>query len=191
VKGIFAPLIHRSVIYAGSREQVSPAYTAGDQPLIDIGPGSPAASGGVLTLVSPDGTQELLRSAARTSSGHGLTVALPRLESPGIYQVMSGGVLSAAFAVNVDGRESDTRKVRDDVKEALYGKVGAAPSSVHELTGGETLESAILQSRFGVELWRYCLLAALILAAAEMLIAWDSRRSMEQLVGALESRRTP
>ena len=190
VKGIFAPLIHRSVIYAGSREQVPPSYTAGDQPLITVGARTQPGGANVLTLSAPDGTQELLKSGARTTSGYGLTVALPRLESPGIYQVMSGGVLLAAFAVNADPRESDCRKVRDDQKDALFKTAGIARSSVHELRAGEALESAILQSRFGVELWKYCLLAALILAVTEMLIARDSRKGMEQLLSAAETKRT-
>jgi hypothetical protein len=44
----------------------------------------------------------------------------------------------------------------------------------------DQLQATILQSRFGVELWKYCLLAALLLAIAEMLIARDSRKNIEQ-----------
>jgi len=37
----------------------------------------------------------------------------------------------------------------------------------------------VLRSRFGVELWRYCALLALLFALLEMVIARDSRSALE------------
>lgn len=189
LKGIFAPLVHRSVVYAGSPDQLQPSYTAGDDPLLSLKSSPRAEGANVLTLTAPDGTEELLKSGARASTANNMTIALPRLKSPGVYQLSSGGVPLAVFAVNIDPRESDCRRVRDDQLEALLKKLGIASSSVHALRTTDALESTILQSRFGVELWKYCLLAALLMAVAEMLIARDSRKSMEQLTALKEVKR--
>ena len=55
-------------------------------------------------------------------------------------------------------------------------------STVKQLGTGDDIAPAILQSRFGVELWKYCIAFALLLALAEMIIARDSRKSLQQAI---------
>ena len=72
-----------------------------------------------------------------------------------------------------------TRPAASADVDAFWSSLGVPPSSVHAAPGGSELPAAILQSRFGVELWQYLVWAALILALLEMVVARDSRKDMQ------------
>ena len=59
-------------------------------------------------------------------------------------------------------------------------RFGIQSNEIHFSKPGESLQTAILQSRFGVELWKYCVGLALLLALIEMLIARDSRKASQE-----------
>jgi len=53
-------------------------------------------------------------------------------------------------------------------------------SSVREADHTEDLERTVLESRFGVELWKYLLMLALIVGVIELLIARSTKRETVQ-----------
>ena len=130
------------------------------------------------TLRTPDGVEEVLQPAAGGGKGFNapLTFHLPRLTEPGIAEIRSGGAQTLTrLAVNPDALESDTRRIPADDLKRFWESCGFPAGNVAEIAPGGELQTAVLQSRFGVELWKYCIGLALLAALAEMLIARDSR----------------
>ncbi len=82
------------------------------------------------------------------------------------------------FQVNIDPNESDTRKIKDDDMEKFFKRLGIDAKMIHSLDNKEKIQSMVLQTRFGIELWKYLIGIALILALLEMLIARDSRNKI-------------
>jgi hypothetical protein len=160
VRGAFIPLVHRSVHYLA---------TAQPSDLEELLVGTPLRWG--LTEV-PEG-QELScetpageRISLRPSGQRGYMVAsYEATDEPGIYRFFLGDRTLMAFAVNVDLMESDLEPL--PVKEAkeLLGK-----DQVFVVTPGSDLETAILQSRFGRELWKAVLWCVLALMVVEMVL---------------------
>ena len=185
VKGLFAPLLYRSLLYTADRGDSARSFYCGENPVLLLRATPELNREGKVSMIHPDGTEEIVRvDMQKGTIGRPMaTAALPRLSAPGIYELRAGQTLLTAFAVNPDPAESDTRPATpDDV--ARWCQSAAIPSgSVTTLDEGSEIRAQILQSRFGVELWRYCVLAALLLAIAEMLIARTSRKSAEAVQG--------
>lgn len=178
LKGIFVPLLYRSVVYVSSKGKSTVSYYAGETPLLAL-PQQQMTREGQYSILSSNGTEEFLNPPS-TMSGK-IVVQLPMLIVPGIYDVRAGTTTVASFAVNLDGKESDGRKLSDSEFESLWRSVGISPAAVQTITEVEHLHAAVLESRFGVEFWKYCIAIALVLALIEMLIARDSRKELETL----------
>ncbi len=183
VKGIFAPLLFRSAMYSAGRGELLPEYRCGDEPVLTLRQSS-VAPDARLSLVAPDGSTELLESSRTTPTGSlrsKLSVALKHLNQPGCYRVNDGQTTLTMFAVNPDPRESDTRMMSPADAERFFQAFDIPASSIVLLDGGDQFQSRVLQSRFGVELWKHCIIVALLLAFAEMLIARASRKGAEEV----------
>ncbi|MFH1143888.1 MAG: hypothetical protein V1774_05025, partial [Candidatus Eisenbacteria bacterium] len=114
----------------------------------------------------PDGT-DLPVSVVQTDRGP-LLLSEP-VPEPGFYHLNSASAPSGPdgepVAVNVDVRESDLRVMRADQMDLLFGE-----NAVHLAAEGE-ISRQILETRYGRELWRLCLVLAFGLLLAESLIA--------------------
>lgn len=199
VKGIFVPLVHRSVVYLAVGEQGSQAAITGQDALIVVPPAA-GAGGTQYTLFAPDGTQEYilpvsmmgeraladrqgaaaLRTAATATPPGMLGFLKTRIPLPGYYDLKQGAALRAVLSANVDGKESDTRKASEKTLNELWRRRGIEPRVIPSPEQAAQLQAAVLQSRFGVELWKYFLGAALLLALIEMLVARDARNQEQQ-----------
>ncbi len=103
------------------------------------------------------------------------------LPEPGFYHFLAGtrNDLSApekTFAVNVDTEESDLTIVSEEKAALLFGE------DALWLESEENLDRRILEARHGRELWKLCLVLALMLLVAESLIARGLRLSNEGTV---------
>lgn len=180
-KGIFAPLVYRSVIYAAAGGNRNETYITGVAPTITLPHYRSGA--GQSTLVSPDGVEDLLQAAPAANTGgeytRGTSFAIKAFRIPGIYELKNAKTHVASIVVNADKLESDTRPVSRDELSLFWKRMGVPESSIESLDQGDQIQNAVLQSRFGVELWKYCIALALLLALVEMLIARDSRNAAE------------
>ena len=68
--------------------------------------------------------------------------------------------------------------------QQLWKSAGIQPDAVTELAATQTLDKAVEQSRYGVELWKHFLGLALILALMEMAIGREPKRADQQYEGA-------
>lgn len=182
LKGLFAPIVYRSILFVSSRDEMPPTYTVGDEPTIRIRR-TLQATGVQFKLTSPDGTEELITPEvhALSVSGSMISFTPKRLTMPGFYELKNGPALLMLSAVNVDPLESDTRKASADQLQQFWKRVNIPEASIRSTGSQDQLQSAVLESRFGVELWKYCISLALAMALLEMLIARDSRKASQQL----------
>ena len=186
LKGIFVPLIYRSVLYTASHAGGVQSYITGGDAIITVPP-SMVTGGEKYTLLSPDGTQELIipagetrvkeaaGSAAEAFISGGLTFVKPRVVMPGIYELKSGTATLSIFDVNIDGRESDTRTMPANAMEEYWKKRGIEPKIIPSVEQAAQIQTVVMESRFGVELWKYLLAFSLLLVIIEMILAHDSR----------------
>jgi hypothetical protein len=158
----FVPFLVRSVEYLGSREaaggfegiigQLSSWNIKGD------------VIGG-LKLISPTGTAEDLLPAQTTT---GSLVSFTEYGPPGIYALESGKDTLSLMAFNVDRAESSAETIEPEEIGELLG------ADVRSIEPGADMKTSIKEARFGRELWKEFLLAALILLIIESLIGKTS-----------------
>ena len=175
VKGIFAPLINRSVRFAATGGEHEEGVLVGTPATIRIPGHQLPGETSALTLRRPDGTEHLVRPLLPTFPGGTAKVHIDDTPVAGVYELYAGKQYLRAFAVNVDPLESDLRFIEEEKLEKFWNRYGISPSAVRRVDLKEDLERTVLESRFGVELWKYVLGLALAVAVAEMVIAQEKK----------------
>ncbi|MFQ5568205.1 MAG: BatA domain-containing protein [Rhodothermales bacterium] len=173
VRGLFIPLLYRSIYYLSSSESVQGEQLvvgkAGELRLTGIPVGES------LRLVAPDG--EEITPEQRSLFGAVLLQTDASLRAPGLYDIRAGQALVRRVALNLDSRESDLNVFAPD--EAATRLAAATGLSVRVLDpgagGAEGVVAAIEAERTGVELWNVFLLVALLFMIAEMLVSMQWR----------------
>lgn len=170
VRGLFVPLIYRSLYYLSASESVSgEQVTASHDSELRV---PRATESEQLHLVGPDGT-EYVPEQRNLFGALLLTIEGSAVRTPGIYDILAGEERVRRIAVNVDVRESDLRSLpsregRERLAEALGADVELIDAD--DARPAEVVQS-ILQQRTGVELWNLFLLMSLICLIAEMVVA--------------------
>lgn len=171
LRGLFVPLLHRSVQYVSQEDRNSGTEIAGNPYLIRAR--TPSSDQWIV-----ENPESMKIALTPQRSGSESLAPFPDTDVVGIYTVRSGDRILRTFAVNVDPRESDTFPAEESRMNAMLSRLGIVASAVTEVKQMQEMPRLVLQSRFGVELWRYFLIAALILALGEMVIARDGRRAL-------------
>jgi hypothetical protein len=169
VRGLFVPLLYRSMYYLSASESV-----AGEQ-LIVGEPGelrlAGASGADPLELVAPDG--ERFTPEQRTLFGAALLQTDASIRAPGIYDVVRGETLVRRVAFNLDNRESDLNADEADAAAERIEEEMETPVQVLDpaSAGAEGVRAALIAERSGIEIWNVFLLLALVFLVAEMLVA--------------------
>ncbi|MGE5411542.1 MAG: BatA domain-containing protein [Clostridiales bacterium] len=169
LKGLFAPLINKSVYYLSSKDNNQTDHFAGEDVLLNLQNNTLPQ----IKIVRPDKTEEFI-SLDKTNQGF---LSYHNTSLTGNYKVFSGDKIIDAFPVNANPSESDITKLTkgefDDYLKKISFKGKEYPLDVNE-----NYTHKIQQARFGSELWRYFLLLAFVLALAEMLISRSAKKDM-------------
>lgn len=176
LKGAFVPLLYRSGLYVAHSEPAA-AFTVGDEVALDVRLRT-RTDKDVFVLRSPSGIDE--RVVPQFSAATGLaTFRSSNVTEAGIYELRntSGGAgeLLRAIPVNIAPEETDLTPADDDLVRASLARVGVSEERVTRLDVAENIDTAILESRFGVELWKYFIGLALLLAMIEMAIGREAK----------------
>lgn len=167
VRGLFIPLLYRSVYYLSAGASV-----AGEQ-LVAGAPGElrvqGLAPGTALRLVGPDGGE--VAPDQRSLFGATLLQVGRTLDVPGVYDVTAGERLVRRVAVNVDPDESNLRVATPDSAASTLQSVFGTPVEALAGTGSEDVAETLRTQRAGTEIWNVFLLLALLFLVAEMLVA--------------------
>ena len=167
VRGLFVPLMYRAAHYLSAGGSVQ-----GEEML--VGQGATirvAAVQGQITMEMPDGTEQM----PTQRQVFGASLIEFEADSPGIAQVRVESHPVRLVSVGLDPRESRLSYAAPEDAGDLLEEALDAPVDVLEVDSQDDV--AMRQARAGVELWRHFLVLALLLLAAEMILAsnWRSR----------------
>ena len=167
VRGLFVPLLYRSVYYLSASTSVAGEQLVAGRPAeLRVTGVAPDAS---LRLRGPGGIE--VTPEQRTLFGATLLQIGETLTEPGVYDVQAGTTQVRRVAVNVDPAESDLQAASSaEASETLRTTTGAPVQAVAAAEDGEVAETLRTQ-RAGTEIWNVFLLLALLFLAAEMLVA--------------------
>jgi hypothetical protein len=166
LKGIFVPIATRSVLYVGSRGDAFPRTTVGEN--ITVVLPSRANLPEQVKVSTPDGRDEFVPVRKFPS---GASITYDRATIPGVYRVSANGEDLAIFTADMGSGESDLTPMSEERLRTIIAAKMTVPANLTILKPrGDDFGTAITQSRFGLELWKYMLALALICAFAEMIV---------------------
>ena len=155
MSGAFLPLVHQVVKVLG-RGTAAASLAPGDRYA------APATTG-AWRIEDEEGRE--IPSELVAAGGAARLVSAP-LERPGLYRVLRAGSLRNTFAVNPDPRESNLESIPEAALTRAF-----PPGRVQVVRTGEDLARRVREARYGRELWSWFVVAALVLLAAETVIA--------------------
>ncbi|MGE5499298.1 MAG: BatA domain-containing protein [Syntrophothermus sp.] len=169
LKGLFAPLINKSVFYLSSKgSNVNDIY-AGKEITLNLQNNTLPE----VKIVRPDKNIEVINLNERNKFFFNYS----NTSSLGNYKVFAGDRQINEFSVNPDPAESNLDAASKQAFAEYLKKVNFRGKQI-PLDANDNYVKLIQQARFGSELWRYFLLGALILAFAEMYVARSTRKDM-------------
>lgn len=174
-KGVFAPLMHRSMLYLVSQHDPVEAATVGDRLRFSVRMTAEESGRGYL-VKTPSGSEERVRAEQHAASGITVFQTAPSQEA-GVYALRSAEGSSGrtapmqALAVNPAAPESDLARARDETLEAFWKRMGISTDRIRHIDAPGDIPRVVQESRFGVELWRYLVALALACALIEMALS--------------------
>ncbi|MCH7724183.1 MAG: BatA and WFA domain-containing protein [Bacteroidetes bacterium] len=174
LKSIFTPFIYKSVIYLSTKVNNESEYIAGNTLNINISQRTLPQ----IKIEKPDRTEDLINLNDDDSD----FLSYKETFISGNYKILSGNKLLGIISVNTDPLESNVNYVPDEEFDEYLDKINFSGSHIR-IEKGQDPVSLILQARFGSELWRYFLIAAFILALAEMTIARSAKKELVDVEG--------
>jgi hypothetical protein len=177
LKGLFVPLVYRTMLYGGQAVSQNTPLLCGD-PLSYSVPMPQSEEQMPWSIVSPDGDE--VRVRPQTSSRQHFITVDGSTTLNGLYTLMQGTKPCAQYAVNIDPGESDLTHLDESVFHAHFSSYGIAANRIFRIDPSRKAREVVLESRYGQELWRYALLLALVCAVLEMFIAHNSKRYAQQ-----------
>lgn len=179
VRGIFPPLLHRSMVYLSTAAAADTGSRVGDRLTLSL----PRASGETrreFSVVAPDGTEERVLPQVRAGA---LFFTTSPAETPGLYTLHdaratrpgTASVTLQAVAVNPRPEESNLAPATDGMIAACVTACGIQEEHITEVQSTDAWERTVGEARYGVELWQAFLFIALACAALEMVIARTTR----------------
>ena len=117
-------------------------------------------------LPVPDGVTAVMDATGEVAPVGGVQ---PVARAPGLYRLLAGDSLVQQVAVNPPEAESVLERVAD-------GTLGARLGDDHDRADASSWRRSIFASRQGTELWRWLLVAALVLLLVESRVAATGRR---------------
>jgi hypothetical protein len=171
LKGIFVPLIHSAVTYAAQQQSIPSEVTVGNA--VDMSFRNVTL--GKVTVQNPDKVD----IAADVAGSHGQSTLHFRGTSlPGIYSVKSDNTLLKQFVVALNPEESNTVRADSKAIESMLYQLGVPRKAVETISQGADVQKAVVQSRVGIELWKYFVAAALLIGLIESFVARTGRKEL-------------
>jgi hypothetical protein len=173
LKGFFAPLINKLILYSASKIKEQNNFITGNEITADIS----NRTAGQIMVQKPDGVKEYINTDSLSNKNY---FSYLKTDEAGTYKFYSGNKLLDYIFVNNDPRESLTEKASDsDFKE--YLKLIGFDGRSFIFTPNDDFSKVIYQSRFGTELWKYFLIIVLFLAILESIVARSSKKDMTDI----------
>ena len=173
IKSLFAPLINKSLLYQTMKNESGKNVIAGDN--IDIRINNLKLP--QLKIVKPDATEEFVNLSELDNQN---IFSYNKTDQLGIYQFYSGDELIDFASVNFDPDETNTAYSNEDEIEEYISKL-AVKDNYTFIDPAENYKQSIKQARFGTELWKYFLIAALFVALLEMFVSKNAKKDFAEI----------
>ena len=170
LKGIFVPLINKSVFYLASKERQNDDYIAGMPVTISLAKQTSAQ----IKIENPEKREEYITLNKELRNNF---IGYDKTNVAGNYKIFSGKNLIDEISVNTDPKESVTKYLSDSDFEDYLNKIDFKGNHII-IKKDQSPADIIMQSRFGSELWKYFILVALILALIEMAVARNAKKEL-------------
>ncbi|MEX2117348.1 MAG: BatA domain-containing protein [Bacteroidota bacterium] len=165
LKGLFVPLIQRTVSSLSQEQIHQPTILAGETVRFSSLPDAQER----LTIVTPRN----IEGGIQPEPGRGLSFG--KTDELGTYTLKNTAGALRTFSVNIDPDESRTVRATEESLETLFSSLGIPEGALTTIEEGSAVQASVLETRHGVELWKHFLIAALFLAITEMLLARTGR----------------
>ena len=168
LKGLFVPLVHRSLAYLAQRSTMENSLLVGEEATIHLRTALPSK----LTMTKPSSVEIFLNPQQLAAAK---TIHFSDDDLPGVYTVASGNLMLEKFAVNIDPDESNTTPSDTKQRDTIFRRLGMTDNSIHTVNQLQEVQRMISESRLGAELWKHFLIAAIVIAIIEMFAARDNK----------------
>ncbi|NNL20823.1 MAG: VWA domain-containing protein [Ignavibacteriaceae bacterium] len=175
LKSIFAPLLNKIVLYISSNKSVNEEQFAGEKINVNVSNRTLPQ----IKILRPDSKEDLVNMNEIISSNF---LTYNSTELVGNYKFFSGEKLLNSVCVNTDPLESVVEYLSEN-DFVNYLKGIKFKGTFLMIDNDENPVQQILQARFGSELWRYFLIAAIFIALIEMAIARNAKKEIAELKG--------
>lgn len=172
LKGIFAPLLYKSLLYLSAQDRGETSVIAGEPLTLPLR----QFPLGTITIEKPGAPDDIVQidNAASDYLRYESTRTL------GTYRFLEAGELKDLRSVNPEAAESLTGALDQETVEEYFSEAGY-PGSLLWLNPDENIIEVLQEARFGSELWKLFLIGALILALAEMLLSRNTKKDMAEV----------
>jgi len=167
---LFVPVMFRIVLLSGRDQPLF--YTLGRDETIEIPPVQTNAKQ-LLKLVKAG--QSIIPDT-KQQEGSTLLYMADQLQEPGIYDLKKQDSTVAVLAFNDNRNESDLSYLNSAELSKLV------PRAAPVLQGGKgSLKSVVTESNFGLQLWKLCIILALIFLGAEIALIRYFKTNLQQV----------
>ncbi|MCZ7602927.1 MAG: BatA and WFA domain-containing protein [Melioribacteraceae bacterium] len=173
VKSLFAPLINKSMLYQTSKSDAGKHIIAGESFEIRIS----KLNLPQLKIVKPDKTEEFINLDEFSDQNF---ISYDKTDQLGVYKIYSDEELIDFVVVNFDPAESVTSYASNEEIEKVLNQLSLEDNYTF-IEPSTNYKESIKQARFGTELWKYFLIAALFIALIEMFVSKNSRKDFAEL----------
>lgn len=171
IKGIFAPLVTKSVMYLSTYNKGYANFLAGETINVNVSERTLPQ----IKVIRPDNSEDFINIDENQTSDY---ISYISTSTAGSYKFFSGEKLLVSVNVNTDPAESVTEYLTESEFEEYLEKINFNGRYI-PIDKNEDPSQMILQARFGSELWRYFVLIAILLALIEMTIARNAKKEIE------------
>ena len=173
LKPIFPALIARSIIYLGTGIKEDGAVTSGETIIANLS----NRTFSKIEIVTPKLESQFINADSLTNKNY---YSYSNTDELGIYKFYDNKKLLDYFSVNALPIESNIEYADEETIKKYFEEINYENDLI-ELNYDEDISKKIYESRFGVELWKYFIAFALLLAIMEMLIAKNSKKDITEL----------
>jgi len=173
VKGIFSPLINKSVFYLASKNKEEEKYFAGDVVNLNLADKSVNS----IKIEKPGNSEEFISPGDISQSGF---LSYSNTDVTGVYKILSGNKVINEFSINHDPLESVTTSITGREFKDYLSSINFK-GKYFNINKDENPAQVVLQARFGSELWKVFILAAIIIALIEMLVARNMKKEIAEV----------
>ena len=171
LKGIFVPLMNRCVAYLANNAIISNQDHFVSEVLTTKISGVENYEN--LTIETPGGNR--IRLSPRIEKGD-FVINFLDTEEAGIYSLSSDNKILKKFSVNVDVKESELKTLNSEEIEKTFGRCKIISNN-----DTASLVNEIRATRYGHELWKYCIGLVLILLFFEMMLARETGTKINEI----------